>query len=1277
MKKVLMAILVGVTMASSVFAADKKKEEVQPMKESMGWGHMATLSPLKAPPTLDGKMEPGEWGNATHTVNFLSTFGLEEPSAKGMLMDLREGKTWCGFYSNTLYIAMVSALPPRAIAGGYHSYIKDRDSELVFDPNSIEIWLDPNRDRRESGKGDQAFYQLFVNTRGSLYDARLAPGAGVDKGFNMDIQCGNSIDEDAKIWTCEIAIPLKDIGWTPGTEIGRSIGVLICRNFKAPWTQPTWFPHGGAFSEWYRYPRLYLTPDQPVAGVESLGAGLWDAKPEFKIKIENPGPARTAKVSMHIKSSDMPDLKDTKEVALPANGSAEYSYKPGSGALHQEADHYFKVRVEAADGSRPWFDYAGMWSRDPMTAKGWAIVRWHTLRTFEQKWDIRAVAAPQQSVGITVHPSFNRIQVGLDVGMLVGDPDGKDKDAVSDKAVVILSRDGQELDKAEVTFVPTNKVYNKAQVFTLKEMPAGEYQVSVVFNKHADPIVKKYKRITFPWEGTHLGVTDKIYPPFTPVVAGPSNTAVVCRNYGVGQLGLWNSIKSMDKELLSSPIVVKLKSEMLDVKSKTSDVKSEREEILSGSAKLVKSTPMSAVYEAEAKHPAVTVKSVCTTEIDGAMKVELTLLPPAATTNSQQPTILNSLVLDIPLKDDMMPLWHACTTALRVNPMGETPKGTDVVWDSRKFPNGDWIGNFTPYIWFGGVERGLAVFGNNDKGWVLNWNNKREFSPCQELIRKDGVLTLRLNLVQKPIDLTAEAASSNAQPRKIVIGLMASPGKPIPYKDWRGILAWGLSLGKGFEYLPRADFAMPTAKEEVFCAAYPYNADYSIYDAIRGIPGTMGGDMVKEKGWGAFMADWKKRNGLDKPADQLSEAQKRVLQTSGTPTQLTSYHSAYWDEYHGDSGLHPERQVYNGEWGGNNMAASRRDFRCYHGAEAVKRGWGLYFDNAFPHATKDKLTSDAYDIAGMGVQCSAGLWEQRDYHRRIWNIHREFGAKWGNKPMSMIHMSNTAILTMLTWNDMNVDLEWFYGPEPQQSKYGIGLLQAETGARQSGCIPYALARIADTKTATEQYIAERTQFGAMMTHEIKVVLSGIGVKLAQILYGFGYGVSGLLQNGVAGETVYNYWDEDYPVTCNKPLVKSLLVKRGEELMLLVSSWDVQPCDVEFVFDTKALGLTLSSAKNAEGSAEEQAAVVTASINATKKTMADIEARLVEFRKKNEKSSVKKLETDLKAAEISLKKTEELSKIVLDIANRPIKFNARKSRLTVDLDGYGVRIIRLK
>lgn len=1241
-------------------AGDADKKEAEKV-------YGASISPLKKAPTLDGKIEPGEWDNATGTLNFQTfIWGKIEAGFNGMHMDPRKGRTLVGYYDGKLYIAIESALPPRAFyGGGKHSKELGRDAELIGDFNAVEIWLDPNRDRRDSGQGDQAFYQIFVNSVGSLYDAKLVPGTSPDKGWNADIQTSNYIDGKNKIWVTEIAIPLKDLGWTEKDITGRTMGMLISRNYKAPWNQAVAFPFTrGAFLSWQGYPRFTFAKDEPVVRIESLGEKFWDAEPEFRIKIDNPGPARTVRANMHIKSSDMPDLKDSKEIALPANGSAVYTYKPGGATLHKSADHLFNFDVTSLDGKKNWFEYVGMWSHDTRSFKGSGAAtrtcRWSEVRPIEQQWDIRSEASPANALGVAVYPSYNIINVKTDASMLVADPDGANKDKLSSSTVITITRDGKEVEKADLTWDTTKNKFTASKIFKLGDLPAGEYEISAKFDKHNEPIVKKYTREVYPWEGNTIGITDKIYPPFTAVKATAQSTDVVGREYGVGQLGLWSSITSLGKEILAAPIVLK----------------ADGDRVLQGAAQLVKSEPMKAVYEAKSEDAAVTVKTTCTTEIDGCMKLELQLLP------GKDKQELKSLTLDIPLKDEIAPLWHASTTALRVNPCGETPKGEGLVWDSSNFPNGDWVGAFIPYIWLGGVERGLCVFGNNDKGWVLNWNQKKEFTPCQEIIRENGVLTLRLNLVQKPIILD--------EPRTIVLGLQASPTKPIPYKDWRAISAWhSVKFGEGYEWMKIHGFDMGMAVETTFNAAYPYNRDYSIYDAIMNIPGTPGGDLSREKGYAAFLKDWKARNGLDKPAEELTDAQKYAISRARRPVSgknggPTGYFGAYWDEYHNDYHGHPEVAVFNGEWGGNNMARSRQDFRCYYGAETVKRGIGLYFDNAFPHASRDLITSDAYEIPGMGIQPSANIWQQRDYHRRIWNIHREFGARWNNLPMSMIHMTNTNILPMLTWNDMNVDLEWFYGPEPQQSKYGLPLLQAETAARQSGCIPFALALIEKCKNANEQRIAERTKFGAMFVHDIRMSFSGVpeAVKLAKILFGFGYGMTGAVTDGTANETTYNYWQDDFPVTCDKPLVKPLVVKRNGELMFLICSWDKDPTVATFTLDTKALGVSLTTAEDAEGTPEQQAAYYTDKIAAAEKgvekSRKDLEVITQQFEAgKVTEQRFKVAQAVFAHSEKQLKDARELPEHVAKDAALPVSYDAAQSQLSVNLPSYGVRIIKLK
>ncbi len=121
-----------------------------------------------------------------------------------------------------------------------------------------------------------------------------------------------------------------------------------------------------------------------------------------------------------------------------------------------------------------------------------------------------------------------------------------------------------------------------------------------------------------------------------------------------------------------------------------------------------------------------------------------------------------------------MPLYHTVVDTLRINPSGFTPPGQGVVWDGGQAPRTmKWRNGFCPYLWLGGAERGLAWFGENDRGWITEKGGK---TPVQELIREGGVLTLRVYLINIPTTLT--------QPTRLVYGLQASPTKPLP-DNWR------------------------------------------------------------------------------------------------------------------------------------------------------------------------------------------------------------------------------------------------------------------------------------------------------------------------------------------------------------------------------------------------------------------------------------------------------------------------------------------------------------
>ncbi|OPZ26853.1 MAG: hypothetical protein BWZ02_01851 [Lentisphaerae bacterium ADurb.BinA184] len=579
-------------------------------------------------------------------------------------------------------------------------------------------------------------------------------------------------------------------------------------------------------------------------------------------------------------------------------------------------------------------------------------------------------------------------------------------------------------------------------------------------------------------------------------------------------------------------------------------------------------TPQEAVYEGRASLPGATIQTRCTTEIDGCMKVELMLSP------AEQPgqvAELPSLSLDIPLKDAEMPLWHVTSTTLRVNPAGSIPAGEGLIWDSTRFADGNWFGNFKCYLWLGDVERGLCWFADNDRGWELALDDKGQPSvACQQLFRQDGVLTLRVNLIQRPLPLT--------EPRTIVFGLMASPGKPMP-KNWRKV-----------DFVDLSAFNMCYTAPATFCAKQPWGNDFAIADwAYRkrtGGPGPSKEDLEA----------WKQRNF---PADMEPKFREGMINLAlgpflGNFSPAQKYYTMYFEEFHTTAQAHAETHVFQSEWSGNwygklldhptreehkmwgigvsGIVPSHRDFACWYAAEWVRRGIGCYFDNSFPTRAYDLLTTNAYRLPNGQVQPSAGMWARRDYLRRIWTIHRTLAPP-DAVPVIMIHMTNTLILPYMVWGDQNLDLEWKFGPEPQQSKFPHDFLRAESAGRQTGSVPFVLDRILDATSKEQEAAAARTKFGTMIVHECRWWGREHYGDLVKLLVDFGYGDEDC--------QVWNYWQPECPVKVSDPECKTLTLKRGNELMIVACTWNPDAATVRLTIDGAAAGVRPAEALNAE------------------------------------------------------------------------------------------------
>jgi hypothetical protein len=673
---------------------------------------------------------------------------------------------------------------------------------------------------------------------------------------------------------------------------------------------------------------------------------------------------------------------------------------------------------------------------------------------------------------------------------------------------------------------------------------------------------RQLRRKLFPWEGNRLGITDKVYPPFKPVKVEGDAVHVVMRRYRQRGLGLWESVKARTNdgefgELLAGPISLVLNGGQR----------------LEGKGDLQETGPQRAVYRGAASHPAVTVRTVCTTEYDGCMKVELELRPG---TEGEE---LDSLALEIPLRDEMTPLWHVVRTQpIRHNPAGKTPAGKGRVWDSRDFDFKSrgmagtplWPGNFKPYIWLGGEERGLAWFANNEKGWVMDWENE---PACLVIEREANVVTLRVQLVQKPITIEA--------PRRIVFGLMASPAKPMP-AGWRGI---------GRPENPRIQFSMGHVfgLSTTYSSKYPLNKDMAVFNfaqaARLGCP-------VDKAG---FLRWWSRRH-LTYEMGEKALKRFRGLMPHGLGRSRSSgknQFTVYFEEFHYTSIYHEEVPTFYSEWTGDWMrrdwpgphqgkpdwfrsvptgalVLSYQDFACWFGAEWLRRGIGLYFDNSMPKRVYNTIGTSAYRRPDGRIQPSAGIWAHREYLRRIWVLHQQLRNPVTPQTM-MLHMTNSHVLPYMVWNHCNLDLEWKYGPGLFQKKFSPDLLRAQSLGLQTGNVPLALASIRGKSSKELKKRAGRTRWAGLLVHEIKGGISSR--KYPEPLVDFGYGQEDC--------EVHNYWDSNAPMKVSDPQCKWLLLRHGGELFVLFCTWNPEDSRVEIELDFGTPGVVVERARNVE------------------------------------------------------------------------------------------------
>jgi len=683
----------------------------------------------------------------------------------------------------------------------------------------------------------------------------------------------------------------------------------------------------------------------------------------------------------------------------------------------------------------------------------------------------------------------------------------------------------------------------------------GKYEVVFSFKSKGKDytFVIPLERKVFPWENNTLGLTNQVFPPYTPVKVSGNEVEVCQRKYMMNEFGLWSKVITKGKDILSAPITLNY------VLEDGSHPKWQSKKIAK-----ISHTNQETTFEASCESEDIIIQSKSTVEFDGMMKVNLSFMP------RKKEVKLSELWIDIPVKENLVPLFHTFTDGPRINYSGSLPKGNGVVWDSSKARKYDpWCNSFVPYIMMCGPERGIAWFAENDNGWITEKSGSKK--PIQKLIRNDGKCTLRVYLVN--------TATILKEKHSIVMGLQASPTKPMP-KNWRlkitdlpppgPVVPWG---GLGCSY------------------KFPFQDDWRVVDKI--IECRNKGTVSKEddKWFKQFQNEVQAPSPFGDKMEfwELSKHFARVTAKRGSkPVQI------YFEEMKACS-VRKETHVFLNDWSrsefpkhdlpdeesffsekncGNpsaytNFSKSYQDYGLYYANEWLKRGVGLYWDNVFPRTNYNTVTSPAYKTKDGSVQPAITIWNMRQYMKRVWNLlnywrtHQKAPLEW------TLHVTNTNIFPINTWGTANLDYESIVD-KPFPPEYFL----TESTGLQVGNYPMMLMEISGKvnphtrkmkKSETRKIDWAMYMVFEMFKHPLHPESFPVPKALDKIVYDYGYGKSDI--------TVFNFWD-DSPVltTGNNNILWIMMVnKTKKDALLILSSWDLKATQGTIKINESVLG----------------------------------------------------------------------------------------------------------
>jgi hypothetical protein len=1059
------------------------------------------------PPAVDGHIEPAEWRDAAGFDGFVS----------GNALQRRRVRAWVGADEQTIYVAIQSKLPD---AGPLLTVVQRDSLKAVYD-DAVEVFVDPNPDAPS-----HVDYQFLANSAGKGgYAVHKTGQVEEDESWTGGWKSAHGFHEGW--WHFECAIPLSSLKTAgPGRKTTDGVWLInLCRDWKPDWTWSSLAPAGAYANTGLRF--VFTKKPAPVVQYSH------DGDPAFppstgRLLVRNPSAQPLAlKAAVVLTRNNMPEVEREQTLSL----------RPG-------AESVIECRLEENDPTTV-FDLAlRVASTDDQAVLYERTVRWTRARE-PFRW---VTEPPKQTAPLdflfAYYPSRNQMRVQADLNGLP--PDARLAKVL---ATVREAGGGKTVQVAEL---PVARFKQGRQEMTLALPPLkGDYEVALAAEGQGvapGENVKKFERHVFPWEGSTLGRSARVYPPFTAITLAGRRLSTVLRAHDLNEVGLLDQVTAtsantgIGKTILAAPMRYVV--------------------MVNGTAAPVQRKPMEVV--ASAGHQVVTEGGFTagplqatfrdTWDYDGTLKVDLTLHPTGGAS-------LEELTLEIPFLPEAAPLLHANSDRIRAPVAQRVPPGEGVVWDGSKVACDEFLRNFCPYVYLGSAVRGLCWFAENDKGW--SWNPK---TSNLEVVRGGGQVLLRVHLVNAPVTL--------AQPRTLTFGLLAAPVKPMLNAAGQGPHWWRYRylrdsyqlLGTDINWLALGDCG----------SVYPAGQDMLLWQALK-------------KGNLGLLSEAERK--------QVTEHGKRYFEPYG-PAAVESYvrHANHNFSSHRGANmvfyynrascqLFDEFETFKDEWCLDDFRSvgqgrSRGEIKVvpsdsytdynlfwYTKSFEIANNKGVYWDNWFIAPTFNTGMTAAYRRADGSIVPAAGFWAMRDLCRRTFVLMNELGMV----PIVFPHMTSFSPLPLLAFATVQYEWEWKYSEGDVQDRYTRDYIQLVTLGEQAGVWPVPLG---DQGRLGDDLWTQRTFSAVRLVHE----LDGQG----------GFGLSWMkshqqnrrqLADPVLailpkpGLVVFKYWeDRAQPVTATHPDVPTIVYSvPGQEAVVVAASYAREELAVTLNVDLKGLG----------------------------------------------------------------------------------------------------------